>query len=649
MDPAPFLRQLARLACALAVAHALWGAARAGWTYDEAFHLRWSERLAFEGEDTRDDHARYNSKTPVSIPNAVAQRAARAAGLASETQRFVARLPTVALLAALLWAVGALARRLGGELAGPLARLFAALDPNLIAHGSLATVDVAYALAVLLCALAFLPVAERPGLRRAALLGAALGAALAIKFTALLLLPFALTLPGFAARPGPGLRGWLRLFAMAALVAVLVIDASYLFTGLARPLGDHAWRGPLFTALATALPGLRLPVPEAFLTGLDASLVDEGAGWIVVLLGREWPGGVWFYFLVLALLKTPLAASVGQGLGLWRLLRGPGARASAVRAVLLVLALHALYFSFLFRAQIGYRFALACVPLVAALAAAGLAPGLHGRRARPALLLLFALGAAELLPFAGNPLAFTNSLVWPKREAFRYVADSNLDWGQGRERLPALLAAEQLATAPVNPVHPLPGPNVVGINELTGVFGRERFRLLRERLSPLRHFEHTALLFELPEPLFDRYMGESRSVIAAATDAASCESAGFDRITHRDYLPLVRRENPPPGRTWLLCVRSGRGNDIAVRAETGNLHYGRYLAGRGCVGDFVRQGQEAVWRVGPGTTALCLEEQSNRRAYIEYRLDARFRPRLRPVQMALVGPIESGAAGRPQE
>lgn len=639
-SPDLLLRRLARLACGLAVAHALFGAARADWTYDEAFHLRWSERLAFEGEDTRDDHARYNSKTPVSIPNAVAQRAARAVGLAPEAQRFAARLPTVVLLAALLWAVGALARRLTGELAAPLARLFAALDPNLIAHGSLATVDVAYALAVVLGALAFLHAAERPGLWRAARLGVACGAALAIKFTALLLLPFVLTLPGFAARPGPGLRGWLRFFVVAALVALLVIDASYLFTGLARPLGEHAWRGPLFTSVAATLPGWRLPVPEAFLTGLDASLVDEGAGWVVVLLGREWPGGVWFYFLVLALLKTPLAAIVGQGLGLWRLLSGPGVRATAVRAVLLMLALHAAYFSFLFRAQIGYRFALACVPLVAALAAAGLAPGLHGRRARPALLLLFGLGAAELLPFAGNPLAFTNSLVWPKREAFRYVADSNLDWGQGRERLPALLAAERWAAAPVNPVHPLPGLNVVGINELTGVFGRERFRLLRERLSPLRHFEHTALLFDVPEPLFDRYMDESRSVVAATTDAAACEGATFARTTHRDYLRLVRRENPPAGRTWLVCVRSGRGNDIAVRAETGNLHYGRYLPGQGCVGDFVRQGQEAVWRLGPGTTALCLEEQPNRRAYIEYRLDARFRPRLRPVQMALVGPLD---------
>lgn len=649
MDPAPFLRRLARLACALAVAHALLGAARAGWTYDEAFHLRWSERLAFEGEDTRDDHARYNSKTPVSIPNAVAQRAARAAGLAAEAQRFAARLPTVALLAALLWAVGALARRLAGDLAASLARLFAAFDPNLIAHGSLATVDVAYALAVAACALAFLRAAERPGLREAALLGASLGAALATKFTALLLLPFVLALPGFVARPGPGARGWLRFFALAALVALLVIDASYLFTGLARPLGGHEWRGPLFTSIATTVPGLRVPVPEAFLTGLDASLVDEGAGWIVILLGREWPGGVWFYFLVLALLKTPLATIVGQGLGLARLLRGPGARAGAVRAVLLLLALHAVYFSLLFRAQIGYRFALACVPLVAALAAAGLAPGLHGRRARPALLLLFGLGTAELLPFAGNPLAFTNSLVLPKRDAFRYLADSNLDWGQGRERLPALLAAESLATVPVNPVHPLPGPNVVGVNELAGVFGGERFRLLREQASPLRHFEHTALLFEVPEPLFDRYMDESRAVVAAATEAAACKSAEFARVTHRDYLHLVRRENPPPGRTWLLCVRSGRGNDIAVRAETGNLLYGRYLPGRGCVGDFVRQGQEAVWRVGPGITALCLEEQSNRRAYIEYLLDARFRPRLRPVLLSLVGPLETGSAERPPE
>ena len=69
------LRLATASAVLFGVASAAWGAWRQDWTYDEPFHLGWSQRL-LEGVTERDSQERYNSKTPASIPNVLAQRAA---------------------------------------------------------------------------------------------------------------------------------------------------------------------------------------------------------------------------------------------------------------------------------------------------------------------------------------------------------------------------------------------------------------------------------------------------------------------------------------------------------------------------------------------------------------------------------------------
>src|SRR5262245_12788251 len=144
--PSPHgLRRLTWAVAVVALASATYAAWAQGWTYDEPVHLLWSRRLLETGLAERDSQERFNSKTPVTIPNVLAEKAARGLGLPDDVVRFAARLPTLAWLAVLLLATGLVGRRLFGEEAGCLAVLAVALDPNVLAHGSLATVDVAYA------------------------------------------------------------------------------------------------------------------------------------------------------------------------------------------------------------------------------------------------------------------------------------------------------------------------------------------------------------------------------------------------------------------------------------------------------------------------------------------------------------------------
>ena len=388
------LRAITALACLFSVLSAAYAAWRQDWTYDEPFHLSWSQRLLESGVTERDSQERYNSKTPAAIPNALAQRIAASLGVSSPRPlRLAARLPTVLWLALLLAVLFLGARRLAGERAAHVATIGAALDPNLIAHASLVTVDVLYALATLLTLLAALAFARAPSAGRAAALGLALGLGFATKFSAFLLLLGLLLLPLASPPESRGLWRNVKLLATSALVAagaaLIVVELAYLGKG------------------------------AAFLEGMSRSVRSERGWGPVVLLGRAHPDGVYYYFAVLWALKTPLLLLLAQAAGLLLVARsGRLTRDPALRFLALNLALALFYFSFLFKTQIGYRFVLMGIPLAWILAAAGLRD-LTGRRAGVLGALALVMALAENLAYLGNPLSFSNAAVQPKRQAFR--------------------------------------------------------------------------------------------------------------------------------------------------------------------------------------------------------------------------------------
>ena len=60
----------------------LYAAWEQDWTYDEPYHLRWSERLLDRGITERESNSLWNSKTPISVPYVLAGRAAKASASA---------------------------------------------------------------------------------------------------------------------------------------------------------------------------------------------------------------------------------------------------------------------------------------------------------------------------------------------------------------------------------------------------------------------------------------------------------------------------------------------------------------------------------------------------------------------------------------
>jgi hypothetical protein len=151
-----------------------------------------------------------------------------------------------------------------------------------------------------------------------------------------------------------------------------------------------------------------------------------------------------------------------------------------------------------------------CVPLAWIVGASGLATLALRRWARMAAAVVLASALLEGAAYLGNPLSFTNAAVWPKSAVFRLMADSNLDWGQNRDKIDGWLARDHVEPSRLDPPQLVPGTNILSVNVLTGVKGStERFRWLRENVPPTRHLGHTYVWFELDASQYERFVAET--------------------------------------------------------------------------------------------------------------------------------------------
>jgi 4-amino-4-deoxy-L-arabinose transferase-like glycosyltransferase len=353
----------------------------------------------------------------------------------------------LALGAALLLVIYLWSRRLHGPAGGLISLGLGALCPTLLAHAPLATVDVGgalfFVLAAWLCRRALL----RPGAARWAAAGAGVGAAVAAKFTGLLLLPLVVVWAAWARRRLPDRRTPARRSALHAAAfaaaALAVVQAAYQLDRPVTRLGGHAFQSAAGRAARSLLPAWTpLPLPAAMVAGLDGQALDlEQAEMPNYLNGRWSRRGWWYYHPEALLLKTPLGL---WGLGLLlaglALRRRPGSppgddarlsswiAATAAGAVLVA--------SLPVRLDIGVRYLLPALPFLhLLLGAAAPAAARAGRAARAALGVLLVAYAGESLHAYPRYLPFFNRLAGGPDGGWRYLLSSNNDWGQDLGRL----------------------------------------------------------------------------------------------------------------------------------------------------------------------------------------------------------------------
>nr|WP_256333523.1 phospholipid carrier-dependent glycosyltransferase [Streptomyces sp. cf386] len=347
-----------------------------------------------------------------------------------------ARVPVIVLTLLFGLVVFAFTCELAGSVGGLAALGLYAFSPDVIAHGSLATLDVPAAGFVLTSVWLLWRARRRPRLH-VPLAGVALGAALATKMSMLAAVPVLLALTALSvwcARPPAEPRRRALVHAVAgagvvALAAVAVVWASYLVVD-PRLRWAPEQPIPVVHGLRSAAVEL-LPFPEAYRDGMRVQFAFENYPWQGFLFGRLYTGSLWYYLPAALLVKTPLGL-----LALWaagavasvavRRLRPVAPYLLAPTAVLLAAAM-------LGSRDFGTRYAV-FVPMF--LAVAGGCVLAVRRRWVPVavgvLVLFVAVSSLRTYPYY---LPYSNEAFGGPAKTHLRLHDSNVDWGQDLGRL----------------------------------------------------------------------------------------------------------------------------------------------------------------------------------------------------------------------
>ena len=334
-------------------------------------------------------------------------RAQRQAGILDEVT-FASRVVPVLLVLVVAVLLGILGRRLVGLGGGLVAASLWLVSPMVLGLGHLNGVDLPFALAVVVWAVAMLHARHVSGRRATLLLGAAVGFCLATSMLGLVMVPLTVVVMLVQRR-----RDALVPALLVVVVAWAVLWASYAVLDLG-----------VLTSPDWLLPG-------PYVEGLLALPTSDSAPTHGYLLGVAWTGGVWWFWPGSLLVKvtTPVLLVLLLGPVAWRL-----AERSARRDALVVLAIpaFALVVPLVGSARdLGVRyllptFALWCVAASAVVLV--LRPGI----ARVGAMSVAVVAAVMMLASVPHSLAYTSPPFTP---AYRVATDSNVDWGQDFELL----------------------------------------------------------------------------------------------------------------------------------------------------------------------------------------------------------------------
>jgi len=403
------------------------------------------------------------------------------------------RTPAMLLTVLLAAVVFRWAADLGGPWAGLLALGIMIFDPNLLAHGRLATNDLGLMALGTLTLYAGTRWLRKPSWRLTVVLGALVAVTLLAKVTGVLyaaVFGVQAVVMGFSAhRSG---RYWAQ-FVLIVLLSFLLLWAVFGFS-----IGPVA--------------GLPLPVSLPAPLYWDSLFVqsDSAAHRLVFALGMRYGGRRWWYFPVAFLLKNPLPLLIGLGIalaGVRRFRKNVGKTVcadslSCFASWFLTLGLFPLLYGMVILVKgmnIGYRHLLPIHPFLYLFMGVGLVAVLR-RSASWKQVLLGLLGlwySVSTVWLCPHELTYFSDLIGGSSQGYRYLVDSNLDWGQSYKALqdwlalnpeprpkvvafsfhPQLyeIAADQLvftdSSEPLTPYAPAPGRYIIEASLVQGVFG----------------------------------------------------------------------------------------------------------------------------------------------------------------------------------
>lgn len=323
-------------------------------------------------------------------------------------------------------------RRLYAEDVAVLSAILYYLSPNIIAHGRLATIDMTFTVFVILSVFLFWEFIRKKTVLSSVFAGFFLGLALLSKHSGVVLILIYLI---FLAVEFIKIKGRKPFFAMVVLlfiISFLTLWAGYGFE--TKPLLADVMRPQEKIDMVANFPVLQytiknVPIPAgSYLIGLLGVLKHGIEGHRSFLLGRWYTHGNRLFFIVAFLIKTPIPTII---LFIWGLVISIRRRLQAKERFILSIIVVYFIIASMSKLQLGLRYILQIYPFIfifAALALQDLFKKKFILKALASCLLLWLLIAnIYIWP---DYLAYFNESIGGPSNGYKYLRDSNIDWGQ---------------------------------------------------------------------------------------------------------------------------------------------------------------------------------------------------------------------------
>jgi Dolichyl-phosphate-mannose-protein mannosyltransferase len=362
------------------------------------------------------------------------------AGKNADTILFMGRMANLVLGLLLIGLIGLWAYRLWGLPAAILGMGMAALDPNIVAHASLATLDIGATFFFCLTMYSLWRFVNTPSVWRLVALGAAMGLSWLTKYV-------------FIA---------ITTGSVFSVIFLLVFfgtrfDFPYSFKNkfykrVASPFGKNRFLNSIPAVAIMVSVALLvfwafyLPLEQWHLTrGLELQFMHAEQGHNSAFKGNFGSDSHADYFFVAWLFKTPLFAIVGLLASVVLFNKGAGFKKQHVFFLMVPVALILAAFTYL-GINIGVRYILPIYPLLYVLISR-LATLFDQQYVKKAIVIgIFIAGTAfSTLGLHPYQLSYFNELIGGPKNGHSYFVDSNLDWGQDMKDLALFMREEGLS------------------------------------------------------------------------------------------------------------------------------------------------------------------------------------------------------------
>jgi len=329
------------------------------------------------------------------------------------------RMMMLLLSAALGLMIFVCAKNMFGPLSGLLALALWCFLPAALANGTLVTTDMALSLFYFTTIYLFMLVykdneaGKKPGWQKIVLLGASLGLLFASKYSAVGVLP------------------------------VLFVILCYLYLKNAKPTMD-TFKGLLLCSVIAFIVLLIVyrfnDIGVYYFEGLNNIISGSkgvNAGRSSFLLGQHSTLGWIYYFPVTFILKTPIQLLLMLAAALF--FKKSWSRDS----VLFLLTPAVMFFAFccVSKVQIGHRHILPVYPFLIVWVS-GLAADFQKKYLKYAVVFMVLLSGLSVVKIHPWYISYFNEFISSPDEAYKYLTDSNVDWGQGLKELGKYLKEE---------------------------------------------------------------------------------------------------------------------------------------------------------------------------------------------------------------